>query len=153
MPTADQIGAIAVRGMGDINPTLYGYPSFQAMAADCANWKNWLIHSACWGYGPSAWGEMGQLPTPSAPPHVPAVDMGSSTLPAPYVDSAAYNAAINDAIAVSKEQYNQQNDAFFGTVPMLLDGSNTPGPNGGTSIPTWLIVAGVAVGVLLISRR
>ena len=153
MPTADQIGAIGIRGMGDINPTLYGYPSFQAMAADCANWKNWLIHSACWGYSPDAWGQMGQLPSPSAPPHVPAVDTGSSTLPAPYVDSAAYNAALNDAIAVSKEQYNQQNDAFFGTVPMLLDGSNTPGPSGGTSIPTWLIVVGAAAAVLLLSRR
>lgn len=145
MPTADQIGSCA--GFGIVNPSDYGFSSVQDMANFCSSWKNWLTHDPCWPYSPDAWSQMSQFNIPLPPPHVPAVQAGTSTTPAPYTDTE-YQAALDAAIAEAKAQADAQNLAFFQSQP-VVDGS-APTSSG---IPTWLLIAGAAVIGVLVLRR
>jgi hypothetical protein len=76
---------------------------------DCSSATNWALAPACWSMSPSAWKQSEALTGGAAiPPPPPAVDMGTSTLPAPYACQAdatsspscpGYTAAINASIA------------------------------------------------------
>lgn len=142
----------------------------------CSDAWKWPLNPACWGYSPSAWAQMAQFraQAPKAdsikPP--PAVDAGTSTVPAPYQCAAGemataatncpeYTAAVDAALAQGKQLTDQAlldwfkeqpivPDAkpmcFVGTPVMAPDGSWSCDSSAGSS--NWLLWGGLAVGAV-----
>ncbi len=77
-------------------------------------------------------------PTPPNPPHVPAVDAGTSRVPQPYANEEEYNAAIDRAIAEQRASSSGELLAFFGAV----DSKNRERESDAFSIPWWMWALG-----------
>jgi hypothetical protein len=122
---------------------------------DCTNWSSWLLNSGCWQYRPSAWDQMCQFTVPPSPVPPPAVDAGTSNVPAPY-DCAAtplaspscpgYDAAVSSALAAGETATQIKNQEWADQQPVVQDSTSW------TTIA--LLAAGIiAAGIFLGGRR
>jgi hypothetical protein len=147
-------------GMGIVGQPIHGsvIDTGAGTTADCNVGWQWALNSGCWKYSPSAWSQMAQFAQPPssviAPP--PAVDAGTSTVPAPYkcssgaMETAAtncpeYSAAVDASLAAGKALTDQAMLDWYAVQSPVLDSSASGSTN-------WLLYAGIALaGVFALS--
>lgn len=143
--------------LGDVlNPTA-------GSQLDCGLFAGGVFKPACWAIqlGPTIVGKSNYdaavalanpdvvyppLPLPAPPPAV--TNYGVSETVPPTVEQA--NQAVSDALAASAAATQAQNLNYFSQVSANLD-QLTSGQ--GSSIPTWLLVGGGALALVLVLRR
>jgi hypothetical protein len=141
------------RGMGIVGQPIHGsvIDTGAGTTADCSVGWQWALNSGCWKYSPSAWDQMkafGERPASVIKPP-PAVDAGTSTVPAPYACSSGamataatncpeYSAAVDAALKAGKDLTDQALLDWYASQPMVPD----------TGSPNWLLYAGIGLGVV-----